>query len=601
MPDIEKYHAFWPEDATDLEIEMACIKQGGFWEIDGRKCGAGLPHHYEAMRHILWPWLDDHRWNALCRDTILANKVTVLMGSGGSGKTHTPSWLFLCFYFCHPNNTAILVSSTDLRGLELRVWGEIKKLYQFATENYPNLAGHLIESKHAISTDNIDEEKARDLRKGIIGVPCIQNGKFVGLAKYVGIHQHNLLGIFDEAQFMNSSFLSAFPNFNNNPNFWAVILGNPNDISDCLGRAAEPVDGWSNHMQPEKTATWKTRFMDGTCVNLVGTDSPNFDFDQAKPTRYPYLPNARRMDETKRTWGEDSYEYHTQCVGTMRVGLMQNRVLTRDLCRQFRAQEDVIWKGTTLTRICALDAAWGGDRCVCGYIEFGEDIEGRIILSATQPMIVPIRVATNKSPEDQIAEFVKAFCESNNIPPENFFHDSTGRGSLGTALARVWSAMTNPVEFGGAATDRPISLDHFIYDAVLRLKRLKTCKEHYANFVTELWYTIRFAVEASQIRNLPDEVMEELCMRKWDRVLGTGRIQVEKKSGTPEKPGMKERTGRSPDMGDWLAIAVEGARRRGFNIAKLANGEADGANLDWLDKLREAKQKLKQRWNLTHK
>jgi hypothetical protein len=271
----------------------------------------------------------------------------------------------------------------------------------------------------------------------------------------------------------------------------------------------------------------------------------------------------------------------------MRVGLMMNRVLSRDLCRQFRAQEDVIWKGTPLTRICALDAAYGGDRCVCGHVEFGEDIDGHIVLSAKPPLCIPIRIATSKSPEDQISEWVKNYCENHSIPPENFFHDSTGRGSLGTSLARIWSAQTNPVEFGGPPTERPISLDHYVYDSDLRARRLKRCDEHYQNFVTELWYSLRFAVEASQIRNLPDDVMEELCMRKWDHALGRGRIQVERKSGTAEKPGMKERTGRSPDLGDWFAIAVEGARRRGFNISKLANGEAESANLEWLATLRQ--------------
>ncbi|MDB6108319.1 MAG: hypothetical protein JWR69_69, partial [Pedosphaera sp.] len=89
--------------------------------------------------------------------------------------------------------------------------------------------------------------------------------------------------------------------------------------------------------------------------------------------------------------------------------------------------------------------------------------------------------------------------------------------------------------------------------------------------------------EASQIRNLPEDVMDELCMRQWEKV--NFKIQVEPKSGTAAKPGMKERTGRSPDLGDWLAIAVEGARRRGFSIGKLANQETE-TNLHWLDDLR---------------
>ena len=181
------------------------------------------------------------------------------------------------------------------------------------------------------------------------------------------------------------------------------------------------------------------------------------------------------------------------------------------------------------------------------------------------------------------------------------FHDSTGRGSLGTALARVWSAQTNPVEFGGSPTDRPVSLDHFIRDEQSGQRRLKLCSEHYVNFVTELWaYTIRYAIEASQVRNLPDDVVEELCMRQWDATKNQKR-QVEPKTGTEAKPGMKQRTGRSPDLGDWFAICLEGARRRGFNISKLASADSETANLEWLDDLRLEQRKRNAKFALNYR
>jgi hypothetical protein len=123
-------------------------------------------------------------------------------------------------------------------------------------------------------------------------------------------------------------------------------------------------------------------------------------------------------------------------------------------------------------------------------------------------------------PEDQIAIFCKDLCRKNQIPPENFFHDSTGRGTLGTSLARIWSAQCNPVEFGGTPTSRPVSLDLYIWDQNERRRRLKRCDEHYSKFVTELWFSFRYAVEAEQVRGLPEDVMEEFCMREWNKVRG---------------------------------------------------------------------------------
>lgn len=590
---IERYNAKWPANATDLQIEMACIRAGGKWVKDGSDCGNGLAFHYEQMRRLIWPELDCHRWHELCRDEILRNKVTVLMGPGSCGKTHEAAWIYLCEYWCFPHETCVLVSSTDIRGLQLRVFGEIKMLFDLGKERFPHLAGHLIESKLAICTDDVDEDHARDLRKGVIGIPCVQNGKFVGLGKYSGIKQKRLRLIADEAQFMGGSFLSAFANLDKNVDFRAVVLGNPNEPLDPLGKAAEPLDGWSTHLEPDKTSVWQTRFMSGRCVNLIGTDSPNFDFPADQPPRFPYLISREKIKNTMSFFPKDSLEYYSQCVGAMKIGVLSRRVITRDLCRQFGAFGEVTWRGTPLVKIAALDAAYGGDRCVGGHVEFGLDVEGKTILNIFPPQIVPIRIATNKIAEDQIADWVKNYCETNNIPPENFFHDATGRGSVGTAIARVWSAQTNPVDFGGAPSDRAVCLDLYVFDHKTRQRRLKLCSEHYSKFVTELWWSVRYAIEAGQVRNLPEDVMEEGCMRNWEKVKGD-KIELE------TKDDMKERTSRSPDLFDWLSIAVEGARRRGFSISKLANHEDDVANMDWLDEIRRKAQTLATAGNLNY-
>jgi hypothetical protein len=315
------------------------------------------------MRNILWPHLDDHRWNQLCLKTICESKICVLMGPKSSGKTNTAAWWALCDYYCFPETTCILVSSTDFRGLDLRVWGEIKMLHETAQERH-HVPGYLLETKRAICTDDIDVDEARDLRKGIIGIPCIQNGKYVGIGRYAGIKQKRMRLIADEASWMGSSFLSAFANLDGNDDFRAIVLGNPNDILDPLGKAAEPKDGWGSHLEPAKTAVWETRFMNGRCVNLIGTDSPNFDYPENEPTRFPYLISREKIANTKSFFSEESSEYYSQCIGSMKIGMMMKRVITRDLCVQFKAMnQDVVWNGKT-TKICGLDAAYGGDRCV---------------------------------------------------------------------------------------------------------------------------------------------------------------------------------------------------------------------------------------------
>lgn len=590
------YGTPWPFKLPKLFIELSCIKMGGRWKTRKGFNGEGLYSHHMKAAALAWPEMDDHRWHRECLKAMTENRITVLMGPGSSGKTHEAAKWALNEYFASPNDTTVLISSTDLRGLELRIWGEIKKLWQMARDRHEGLAGHLIDSKHCISTDNIQEDDVRDLRNGIIGIPCIVGQRFIGLGKYVGIKNKHVRLIADEAQFMQASFLESFSNLEKNPDFKAVILGNPLDPLDSLGKAAEPVEGWSSIGEPAKTTTWKTKFKDGICVNLVGTDCPNFDFPQDEPPRYPYLICQSSIDSTVSFYGKKSQQYFTQCVGIMKTGLISRRVINRELCKQFHAFDTVIWATTKRTKIYAVDAAYGnigGDRCVGGKIEFGRDISNRIVIEVGTPVIIPVQYsAGGVQSEDQIAEYVKTECEQYGIPADCVFFDSTGRGSLGTSFARLWSADVNPVEFGGNPTTRPVCQDIYIVDDKTKARRLKLCSEHYSKFVTELWFSVRYSIESDQLRNLPVDVMEEGCQREWKIVKGN-KIEIE------SKVEMKERTGRSPDLFDWLATALEGARRKGFMISKLAN-EQISTNREWMKELERKSRALASRGRLNY-
>jgi hypothetical protein len=582
----------------DLGIEMFMIRKS-------QNNPAALSIHFENARRILWPDLDSHRWHNLCRDEILSHKVCVLMGCGSSGKTHEAAWISLLDYWCFPDITCVLISSTDIRGLRKRIWDEMTSLWERGVEKFPKLAGHMLDSAIAITTDDIEdcdvgERKARSMRKGIFGVPCVQGGKFVGLSKFVGIKQKRMRLVADEASMMGENFLSAFANLNKNEDFRAIVLGNPNDPMDPLGKSAEPKDGWTDDfMEPTKTKCWDTRFMNGRCVNLVGLDSPNFDFPQNQPTRYKYLISREKIEDTLSFFPKDSMEYYSQCVGTMKIGTMAKRVLTRAECNRYKAQEQALWLGDSKTSVYFVDAAYGGDRCVAGSAEFGRDVDGRLILSFGQPEVIPITVARKVGneefgAEDQIAMYVRDDCESQGIPGSHMGHDSTGHGGLGTALARLWSSETHPIDAGGAPTKRLVSQDLKVLDEETGMMRPKRCDEMFDRLVSEFNYMIRLAVESGQIRNLPDECMEEFCARRWDRVKDD-KYWVEPKdkpSTDPRKAGFKQRMGKSPDMADWAAGILEMARRKGFVIERVGKSDVSPASKSNLQRLAKEHQEF---------
>lgn len=933
MPRIEKYGRVWTirEEGTQedfaLDIEFACIRKGGEWFEGGKKLGLGLFHHYKAVATLLWPEEDHHRWSDLILKEILQNDITVLAGAKDSGKTHGMAKYGLVDYWVFPDETLIIISSDTMASLERRIWGDIKAMFVSAKARFPWLDGMVIDSKHCICTDDLDDEMviARDMRKGIacflpgslvdtptgkrkiedikegdlvfnaigagtvtetfkrtadsicdvslvdgrrfsctpehliftgdgwkkavdltisdvvlsahetmsfmqetvrrrlsqqnillgnlpnlwagekmrtvpenfqavesktghnphrkvlqhglrgkvgicqagfeahkerkmpslreeiygppssrilhqempdasgdyplqklwktvrvpkaqetaskirflqqklqaeikwqeIGrwesrcygngidscegiqklspssprgnrkenrtrgesllrfghrisqnktgrgnrrqlsqygsaekegyfqnqraygtgvesvslhnqtsekqspnsgegytvynleiaghpsysvngclvhncVPCkTSSGGMTNISSYVGIKQKRKRYLADEFQFMPISMYDSLGNANSG-NFKMVCAGNPIGQGDPLDIISEPKGGWDSFPEPEKTTVWDNeKFLKSRTVNLVGTDSPNFDIDQTLPIKFWYLTNRDSIAKTVAGYGKDSHQFYSQCKGVRRSNLTARRVITQEICRQFFTFDEINWDDGKTLKIGALDAAYGsigGDRCMGGHIEFGKSVGGKIRILIHPPVLVPVSVKFKEQPEDQIAKWAKEYCGKNQIEPENFFYDSTGRGALGTSFARIWSALVNPVEFGGAATKRPVSADLYIFDEQEKRRRLKRCDEHYRKFVTELWWSVRLVIESDQMRGMTDEICREGCMREWKEVAGN-KIEVETKLET------KERMGRSPDIFDWLVTAVEGARRRGFQISKLNSAE----------------------------
>lgn len=590
VPRREKYGHWWDTTFSDLEIEMACYRKGGNWHgLKNRICGMGLAYHFKQIKSILWPNIVWHKWNELEMECFLKYRIMGVIGPASSGKSHSAATNFLADYFCWPECTTILVSSTTKESLEMRVWGEMKSYYRRAHNLFPWLPGNLIEGRQRIVTDDRSiASEGRDFRNGVVGVACKKGTSFQGLGEYVGIKNARVGLLADELSFMPKDFIHAIANLNKNLHFRCCGLGNPKEVQDALGYLCEPhmsLGGWDGGVdQKPGTKTWQIRFEQGICVQLPGSDSPNLDGKLGIP-----LICQRDIDADVAFWGKDSLQYTMMDEGRMPRGQGNRRVITRTLCIKFRALEEVIWQGAHQVKVGALDAAYrgvGGDRCIFGELRFGPDVEGNNIVALVETVLVPILDDIKADPEDQIADFVMQQCLMRGIPAEQFYFDSTGRGSLMSAFARKWSAYVNAVEFGGPGTDRPIPNGKKGPDG-----EIPTCADSYANFVTELWWFARLVIEAGQFRGMTEDMMQEGCAREWGFVgqdRGNNRIQVE------PKPKMKLKTGRSPDLFDMLVCGLEGCRRLGFQVANLADFNQQDKRRDegWKDQMRDQSQKL---------
>jgi len=277
------YGANWPALMLDIAIEIQCIRWGGRWKkANGTECGDGLFFHHKRLQQLLHPEKVWHKWNNLLLDKFTQHRIIGVLGPASSGKTREAADFARMIYYCWPECCTVICSSTEKETLEDRIWGEIKRYHAEARGVY-DVPGHLIESRQRLVTDKRDpySDDGRDFRNGMVGVPCKKGGSYVGLGAYSGRKNKIVVLVCDEGQFMPRAYVDAISNLNKNEMFICIVLGNPKETMDALGIICCPADsigGWDGGIdQTPKTKFWPTRWPNGVCVQLVGSDSPNLD------------------------------------------------------------------------------------------------------------------------------------------------------------------------------------------------------------------------------------------------------------------------------------------------------------------------------------
>lgn len=607
---LETYGIKFDSTYDQAMIERHMLRNGGKWTRNGKKFGEGLFFHFKAYWSVLWPDDSQTRWTDSILNEILENQFVGIVGPGSSWKTSTVARIAMMDWSLFPDCTLVIMSSTNMEGLRSRVYGETSKMWGIAYRRFEWWPGHPIDHRCAIAYHDIDEDAVRDMRCGIIGIPNkTSDGKTQGVSNMVGKKNTRVWSIADELQFMDRSFLDAQNNLvNNGPNllpglkrdelgnplknsegqvmpirgYKAVFIGNPNPTrpENALHVVCEPDVGWAALPDDGKTKVWTAKQVPNSVIkarviNLDGADSPNNDFPGDTP-HWPQLINKTTLSR----YQKDSEAYWTQGRGVVKLGLAGMKVITIEICRQFKSFDAAVWNGSEkTTRIGYADIAYGGvggDRCVCGHLEFGHCVDGVVRMMFHPLVIVPVTIREDMIPEDQIAVFIRRYMEQSNVPPEHFYFD--GRGSMAISFARLWSPLVNTVEFGGTPTERIAGPDIFYTDKKTNMRRPKTAKEHYSKFVSELWWSWRYAVESDQVRGLSVDAVLDAAPREWFTLSGD-KIDIE------TKRDMKKRTGCSPDLADSIAIGIEGARRRGFTIAKLGVVKNQEQKASYLQKL----------------
>jgi hypothetical protein len=217
-----------------------------------------------------------------------------------------------------------------------------------------------------------------------------------------------------------------------------------------------------------------------------------------------------------------------------------------------RVPNDCVWQGTPI-KVAGFDISHtiGGDKSVLTIGTIGVCTDGKKRLKFEKHY--ELNEDAGRKDVDrttQIIEKLKEICTKEGVAIENISIDSSAGGgkTFGDALWSQWSNRFLRVDFGGRASDRPVSSADREKSSV-----------RFANRVSELWSVGKELIRCDQLRGITKEMADEMTSRRYKDTKaqdGGSRIKVE------SKVEMKQRIGRSPDVADSAFVLLELCRER---------------------------------------
>lgn len=492
--------------------------------------GLGAFRHFKNVVAHLWPKMIWNPWLERQIESLCDNQWVCWAGCGASGKTYAASLYSMVYFLAAPLQTSIILTSTTAKMIRKRAWPVIQDLYRTCKGGYPS---HMVDSKTTLQAIRGDDKHA------IFAIPVLDGATSKSVANIQGIRSPRTMVIVDEATDTPEAAFEACSNLQKGTTeFKFLAIGNPHSKFDQHGRFATPKSGWSGISIEDEE--WETER--GVCLRFDGMKSPNV---LAGKTKYSFLISDDQVRQAQKYDGEDSPKFWKYTRGMWSPEGVCKTVLSENLVEKYRVMFPAVFVKKS-HMMAGLDPAFnGGDRCVIQLGRYGDFDNGKMGISLEGNEIIQIDAKSSEPVHFQIASRVRAICEENNVKPEHLAIDATGEGGgLCDILAKTWNPSIQRVEFGGKASDRPVSPeDH------------RKSSDVYANKVTELWFSVRQWVINEQLRGMHHEAVIEFCARMFDDEKRMTIIE--------RKVDMKARTGQSPDFADAITLVVEMARRLG--------------------------------------
>ncbi len=538
---------------NQLEIELALFNRASGSSLlkDGSKNKDGLPKwkHFRNAVDLVWNYKNSptpfvwHPDAIKMAKRLCSYKRLAIAGAGSTGKSDTLAVYALIVWLSKPFKNIVLVTTTTKDAAKLRIWGKVVRFFQGMIVPPP---GKLIRSNYSIMSvspkGDVSEEfgirlfageksKAAESCDAIRGVKHGEGGRIVV--------------IMDEAPELSQSILNVFnENLARNPSHQIVCLGNPNTPFDLFGQFCEPkVGGWDAY----NTDMYEWDGVGGRVLRINAENSPNITEGR---TIYPFLMTIESLKEAREQLGVSTRAYFRGVLGAFLLDGDDETIYSS--AELLRCPKECVWQGD-VTKVAGFDNAFthGGDKSILTIGKIGICTDGKRRLQFIRHHEINDDVH-NKTVDrtTQIIRKLVKICEDEGVKPEDLGLDATAGGgkTFADALWSQWSSKPLRVDFGGGATDRPVSSADRTKSSI-----------RYANRVSEIWCSGKEALRCNQLVNVTKEMAAEMVMRKFEEgkaADGGARIRIE------SKKDMKKRTGESPDYSDSAFVMLDLCRER---------------------------------------
>lgn len=542
--------------------------------------GLGAFYHRRERIKAFWPKFEWHRWSERRLKAICDYRWVTWLGPASSTKSTDAGVFGLEYWLQAPDRTAVVVCSTTMKLLRMRIWSEIARHHAMLPAGMGNV-GELIDSKTLIRWRQGDD------KHGIFGMAVEEGPVDEVVNNLIGFHTQRVLLILDEMQGVREAIMKATFNMSTNAVFSFIGMGNPDSLMNPLGRESEPVDGWDSVVRAE-TEEWETHGGPtkgrGLCQFFNGLKSPADDSPEERK-RLSFMINTELVEGILKgcRGNTNAPEYWQMAIGWPPPMGLESTLLDEATLTTFKCTARPVWTDG-FVESAALDPAFnGGDKAILQFLRRGKyrDDQGeRWQIAFGDWMEIPIDADSTRPIDHQIVDRVRVECEKRKIPPSEVACDASGRGGgLVSLFYTEWGRIV-AVESGGAPSDLPIN------------EQGKTAREAYDNRSSELCFSLREMAMANGIRGLGEDAAKQACARrtfyrngKWCVEPKTGSKGRTDEKGRPVK-GYKQRMGHSPDHMDACNIGVEHCRQKGV-IPSLTGPGIERQDQNWTNMIRK--------------